>query len=288
MEKYYRFAGVEVAVDIPEKWMYSDDRQLSPFRVSQVQQPHTFCFEPVDSLPEPSGYMAAFLPGVRVYCEGDKLVRYIGTVDEGWEKAYIRAEYGKDKSLVQVKVSEPITHIGVKTVLNSLGAEHLVAEAGGFVFHCAYIVWNGAAILFTAPSGTGKSTQAELWKKYRDAEIINGDRAAVCAKDGLMIAEGIPFSGSSSYCANRSLPLAAIVYLSQAPHTTIRKLGGMEAFFKIWERGSVNSWVKEDVEHVVNVVQKAVEEIPVYHLACTPDESAVAVLEDALRKQGFI
>lgn len=288
MEKHYRFAGVEVTVNIPKNWMFEDDRQLAPFRVSNVKNSHTFCFEPVDSLPEPSGNMEVLLPGVRIYREGEKYVRYIGSVNDSWQKAYIRAEYGEKEHFVQVRVSDPMMHISVKTVLNSFAAEHLVAEKGGFVFHCSYIDYGGKAIFFTAPSGTGKSTQAELWKVYRGAEIINGDRAAVSMKDGMLLAEGIPFSGSSSYCANRTLPLATIVYLSQSPQTTIRKLRGMEAFSKVWEGISVNTWVKKDVELVADTAQKVAAEIPVYHLACTPDESAVIALEEALRKQGLV
>lgn len=288
MEKHYQFAGVEVTVDIPDQWMYEDDRQLAPFRISQVNNPHIFCFEPVDSLPAPTGNLEAQLQHTRVYREATKYVQYIGTVTNGWEKAYIRAEYGKKDHFIQVKVNERITHIGVKTVLNSLGVEHLVAGSGGFVFHCAYIAWNGAAVLFTAPSGTGKSTQAELWRKYQDAEIINGDRAVVRVKDGLLVADGIPFSGSSSYCGNCTLPVAAIIYLSQASETSIRKLRGAKAFSKLWEGISVNTWNKNDMEHVLNVVQKAAVEIPVYHLACTPDKTAVIALEEVLRKQGLV
>jgi len=287
MVKYYRFAGVEVAVCIPDTWMYEDDRQLAPFRIRQADNPHTFCVEPVDSLIPPEGELETMIPGMRVYRKDGRSVRYIGTVEDGWEKAYIRAEHGTMQSHVQIKVNEQITYIGAKTVLNSMGAEHLVAKAGGFVFHCAYIDYDGKAILFTAPSGTGKSTQAELWSQYRDAEIINGDRAAVCIRDDVF-AEGIPFCGSSPYCNNRTLPLAAIVYLSQAPETYIRKLRGVEAFSKIWEGVSVNTWITEDVEAVSNAVLHAATAIPVYHLACTPDESAVTVLEEALRKQGFI
>jgi len=62
----------------------------------------------------------------------------------------------------------------------------------------------------------------------------------------------------------------------------------VEAFSKIWEGVSVNTWITEDVEAVSNAVLHAATAIPVYHLACTPDESAVTVLEEALRKQGFI
>ena len=284
MEKYYHFAGVEVAVRIPDEWMYEDDRQLAPFRIVQAKSPHILTFEPVDMLNSPSGNLVVRIPGMRVYREGSSYARYIGSVEDGWETAYIRSLHGTSQSHAQVKVSEHISYIGVKTVLSAMGAEHLVAQAGGFVFHCAYIDIGGKAILFTAPSGTGKSTQAELWRKYRGAEIINGDRAAVCVRDGVF-AEGIPFCGSSSYCVNRTLPISAIVYLSQSPTTSIRKLCGVEAFLKIWEGVSVNTWDKDDMERVSGMVQQTAALIPIYHLACTPDQSAVIALEEALRKQ---
>ena len=98
------------------------------------------------------------------------------------------------------------------------------------------------------------------------------------------MAEGIPFAGSSTYCKNRSLPIEAIVHLGQAPVTTIRRMRGYESFCRIWEGVSVNTWDKEDVELVSDVVQKVAEQIPVFHMPCTPDESAVIVLEQELRK----
>ena len=284
MEKYYRFAGVEVSVCIPDKWMYEDERQLAPFRAAQVKDPHTFHFELVEVLSPPSGRLEIHLPGMRVYREGEACVRYIGTVEDGWEKAYIRVAREKNESYVQVTTSEFITNVSVKTILNSMEAEHLVAAVDGFLFHCSYIDHNGKAILFTAPSETGKSTRAERWHQHRGAEIINGDRAAVRLVDGVLMAEGIPFAGSSQYCKNRSLPIEAIVYLGQAPETSIRKMRGYEAFSKIWEGVSVNTWDKEDMERVSHVVQKAAEQVPIFYLPCTPDESAVIALEEALRK----
>ena len=285
MEKYYRFAGVEIAVRIPDDQMYTDDRQLAPFRVQDAADPHVFCYERVASPTSPSGKLDVSLPGVRIYREGSNSVRYIGAVDDGWENAYLRVSYGAKISHVQVKENALSERIGVKTVLNSLGAEHLVAQAGGFLFHCAYVDAGGKAILFTAPSGTGKSTQAELWAQYRGAEIVNGDRAAVRLAEGVLLAEGIPFAGSSQYCNNKSLPIQAIVYLGQAPKTSIRKLRGYEAFSKIWEGISVDTWDKTDMESVSGVVQRAAATLPVFHLTCTPDESAVRALEEALRKQ---
>ena len=46
---------------------------------------------------------------------------------------------------------------------------------------------------------------------------------------------GIPLAGSSGVCQNAQMPLAAIVYLSQAKETTIAPLTGFRAFRSIWE-----------------------------------------------------
>ena len=232
----------------------------------------------------PKGSCVAAPPGVRIYEEETWTVRYSGSVQDSWEPAYMRSAHRGKDHIVQVKASQYSGRIGAHVVLGSLAAEHMIAGAGGFVFHSSYIEWNERGILFTAPSGTGKSTQAELWRRLRGARIINGDRSAVRFENGAAVADGIPFSGSSQDCINRTLPLAAVVYLSQAPETTIRKLRGYEAFFRIWEGCSVNTWDAEDMRLVSETVKKVSETVPVYHLACTPDETAVQALEHVLRE----
>ena len=44
MKKYYCFAGIALEIDIPDSWMYDDDRILSPFRVDSVAEPYVFRF----------------------------------------------------------------------------------------------------------------------------------------------------------------------------------------------------------------------------------------------------
>ena len=280
MKRYYRFAGLEFQVEMPETIAYRDERHLAAFRADTCENPHVFRFERVEELTSPAGNCQVKQPNFRIYSREESHVRYIGG-----ENPYIRAEHHGKFHTVQVKKNPYTDHIGSKTVLESMEIEHLTARNHGFIFHCSYIDHNGKAILFTAPSETGKSTQADLWAKYRGTEIINGDRAAIRLAEGQLLAEGIPCAGSSQYCKNRSLPIEAIIYLGQAPVTTIRKLRGYEAFSKIWEGVSVNTWDREDMELVSGVVQKVAEQIPIYHMPCTPDENAVIVLEETLRKQ---
>lgn len=282
MERRYAFAGVEVLVDIPAEEMYPEERLLAPFAVERVTRPNRFLFRRAERLLSPEGACMARGPDFLVYVNGEKTIRYRGDVRLSWKGAGIRVErQGTDYS-VQVAASAYNRRIGEKTVLTALGVEHLLAREKGYLLHSSLIEFRGRGILFTAPSETGKSTQAELWRKFRQAEIVNGDRAAVRIAEERVLACGVPFAGSSVYCENRQLPLAAIVCLAQAPVTSIRPLRGYEAFRRVWEGCSVNCWDRDDVEAISGAVMTTLERVPVFDLACTPDESAVLALERAL------
>ena len=286
MERYYRFAGIELSVVMPEEKFYEHEQRLKPFVVGSVKHPYVYSVEMVDVLEEPIGTCVAMYPNFRVYQEEGQRIRYIGAVEKSLDGAYIRVSDSERENVIQVLNKNHPGRIMPKIILQSIELEHLIAQNQGFILHCSYIERDGKAILFTAPSETGKSTQADLWNQLRGTKIINGDRAAVRIVDGQIFAEGIPFAGSSQYCENRSLPIDAIVYLGQALQTTIRKIEGYQAFMKIWEGVSVNFWDKKDVEQVSNVVSKVVQGVPIFHLTCTPDESAIIALEDALNKKG--
>lgn len=259
-----------------------EERTMAPFRTEDNREDHSFYFEMKEQLDAPEGRKVTWADNALVYQQGNRQLRYIGASAEDWKKAYIRAAHEGKQHHVQMLRSQYGDKIGIKTVMTAIGFEHLIAQNKGYILHCAYIVHNGKAILFTAPSGTGKSTQAELWKAYRGARIINGDRAAVRIVNGIPMAEGIPFAGSSQYCLNESWPLAAVVYLGQAKETTIQKLWGGQAFSRVWEGCTVNVWDKEDVELVTNSVMETIMKVPVFRLDCTPDESAVKALEAML------
>lgn len=282
MKKYYRFAGISILLDVPDVYWNGKDRYLDAFQIPYAENPYVFRFEIVSELPPPTGNCVGSTGALRVYDDG---VRYIGSVSESWNLAYAQIMPSVAGYRVLLKYSHFPNGLIGRSVLNVLCAEHLIAQNGGFVFHSSYIAVNGKAILFTAPSETGKSTQADLWHGLRGAPIHNGDRSAVRWLDGEAYACGIPFAGSSVYCDNVTLPLAAIVYLKQAPQTTIRRLHGAESFRRIWEGVSVNTWDRVDVAKVSETVTQVLSAVPVFELACTPDESAIIALEGVLNHE---
>ena len=97
--------------------------------------------------------------------------------------------------------AEAVDDLRFDPVFTSLFAlERQMIRRDSMILHCAYIKYCGAAILFSAPSETGKSTQAGLWEKYRGSETVNGDRALLRKIDGRWTACGWPVCGSSEIC----------------------------------------------------------------------------------------
>lgn len=282
MTYYYRFAGITLQVELPEP--IGEQGKLAPFLTEEREPDHVFSFEMVEELSPPEGYCMGEDHACRVYQREEGRIHYLGAVEKSWQGAYMRVCHQGKIHQAEVKRKEAHGGIGVYMVLNAIWPEGLLTEVEGVILHGALISRNGTGIVFTAPSGTGKSTQAELWKSLRGAEIINGDRAGIRVTRQGVLGEGIPFSGSSEHCENRSAVLNAIVYLYQGTENTIERLSGVDAFRKIWEGVSVNVWDREHVRRVSDAVIQIIEQVPIYALRCTPDERAVCLLEQTLGK----
>lgn len=284
MEYSYRFADISVMVTCPDDQAYKDHGVLAPFVMEPEDAAHKIDIQMTDHLGAPAGTCVYQDSSLSVYLDGNTQVRYQGTIARNLDGAAMRILRRGNRSSIQVMRQPNFNRITPKTILNCMEAEHLIANNRGFLLHASFIEYEGKAILFTAPSGTGKSTQADSWCNLRGATLVNGDRAAVQCTDGQILASGIPFSGSSGVCKNITLPLGTIVYLSQAPKTQIVRLKGLQAFRRIWEGCSVNTWNRQDVELCTQTVMDVLKFVPVFHLSCTPDESAVLALEQALKE----
>lgn len=284
MERYYSFANVDYCVTGPDDRMYQDDGILAPFRTEKKTSCHRVHLEVTDTLGEPEGPCVFTGAGIKVYYQNLTQVRYEGVHGKNWGNVYLRIRRHGDETCAQLKRSGLGEYINPKIVLTAMELEHQIVQHRGFLFHSSYIRCGDSAILFTAPSGTGKSTQAELWCRLRQAELINGDRSLVVMERSRATVHGVPYSGSSGVSKNVTLPLKAIVRLTQAPVTTIERLTGLAAFRHIWEGCCINTWNRNDMSLCMETVMETARKVPVFHLACTPDESAVRALESALSK----
>jgi len=282
MEQFCQLAGIVIRVTAPDGQLDCVDPSLLPFACPAGPWDHWLDFTIVEKVSPPEGELVYTEAAKRIYISGDTHLRYEGTVSNSPAQAYIRIARRGNHSRVEVVRHILAGVITAKLVLNAMEAEHLIVQNRGILIHAAYIQWKNGAILFTAPSGTGKSTQAELWCRFRGAKLINGDRAAVMTTSEDVHACGIPFSGSSGVNKNVTLPLLAVVYLSQGKSNRIQRLSGVQAFRRIWEGCSINVWNRDDLDACTRTVTDIVTRVPVFALSCTPDESAVFCLEQQI------
>lgn len=168
-----------------------------------------------------------------------------------------------------------------------LGLERVLIYKNSFILHSSYISLDKQGILFTAPSGGGKSTQADLWMKYKKAEILNGDKNIVGKDNSNWYIYGTPFSGSSQYCVNRSTPLNAIIILEKGPENIVKRLD-LKGFSKIFSQTTVNPWDQEFSAKIMDLIMRVCSEVPIYLYSCTKDESAVDDLYEVLVKDGVL
>ena len=173
-------------------------------------------------------------------------------------------------------------------ILNLLGLEKILLDHSAFLLHSSLIRYQENGIIFSAPCGVGKSTQANLWEKYKDSETLNGDRAGIRFVNQKWMAYGMPFAGTSGIYINDSVPVTAIVILEQNKVNQIRKLTPMEAIRKLLPECSCRRWDGEFMNQLFDLLIGLIQKVPVYLLQCRPDEEAVEFLYKTLVKEEFL
>ena len=86
---------------------------------------------------------------------------------------------------------------------------------------------------------------------------------------------------------NESVPVTAVVFLSQEKENGIRRLNAGEAFRRLYAGLTVYSWDREFMDRAVALAITLAEQVPCYALGCVPDETAVVCLERRLEEDGL-
>ena len=159
-------------------------------------------------------------------------------------------------------------------ILHLLAGEHFLLQHDAFLLHSSLVQLDGQTILFSGPSGVGKSTQAALWQKHLGADILNGDRCVIRKMPDGFYGCGSPWAGTSKIWHIEMAPLKGIFILEQASENSIQRLG-FDGFFPLYTQSIINSWDSEFVEKITELISEVLSNIPVYKLSCRPDEEAV-------------
>ena len=279
MDKLFRIGEFCFRV-IPEL-PYAAQDHFQQFAIETGKPEYTYHIQEVQALPGLEGKRIARRPDMEVFQEGTKESRLIGIKGTSGYYAYYREISSRKADIWVTKLVQEL--MPSDTVYGSLFAlDRRMIERGGLILHCAYIEHHGKGILFSAPSGVGKSTQAALWEKYRNSVTVNGDRALLRKKEGKWLACAWPVCGSSQICKRVDVPVHAIVMLRQGKKNSVMRLSPIEAFRQLYPQVTVNQWNPEFVQAAINGIEDLILQVPVWQLTCDISEEAVQCLENAL------
>lgn len=273
---YFKIAEINIRIetDIEVKWNDYIKRFQIPPHEEETEDYRCYC---VDELP---------VSGQPIYQNQGQVVFKNGEYEER-----LHFFYGQEypcmlyKETAQGRViylsnqyKESFLRENNYCIFNALAFEKLLLKNKGIILHSSFIIYEGEAILFTAPSGTGKSTQAALWEEYKGAVIANGDRTILKEKDGKVYAYGLPICGSSDICENVCVPVKAIVYLSQDVVDAISEVEEKQRIKSIISETSINFFNKEFFLDAMELIESIVSKVDFYHLSCTKEKTAVECL----------
>lgn len=158
---------------------------------------------------------------------------------------------------------------------------------GRMLMHCSVLEYEGNAYAFLGRSGTGKSTHTKLWLKYLPtARVINGDKPILEYKNGSFIAYGTPWMGKERWGTKAQAPLKGLCFLEQAKVNAVRKLSIAEVSSRLFTQILLPTEENNAIA-TLDLIDKAVTNIPAYLLQCDISEEAVEKSFEAMTGLNF-
>lgn len=162
-------------------------------------------------------------------------------------------------------------------------ADRLI-EYGIVLFHGSVVAVDGAAYLFTAKSGTGKSTHTRLWREYlgKRAVMVNDDKPLLKLTEKGVIVYGTPWDGKHHLSCNISVPLKAICILERAEKNHIEKIPRQQAYpMLLQQTNRPQDCLK--MEKTLEILDEIAERIAFYKLGCNMDIEAAEIAYNAMK-----
>ena len=159
-------------------------------------------------------------------------------------------------------------------------------DYNGMMLHASAVVLDGKAYLFSGPSGMGKSTHTRLWESlFPEVKIFNDDKPALRYLDGAWYAYGTPWSGKHGININLKASLGGICFLRRGEKNSIRRLSALEAASAIISQTVHRFALAESLDAMLNLVNRLVEDIPVFELTATPEPEAAMLSYKTMRAE---
>lgn len=152
------------------------------------------------------------------------------------------------------------------------------------LMHGSCVAVDGTAYLFTAKSGTGKSTHARLWReRFGDrAVMVNDDKPLIRIAEHGAIAYGTPWDGKHRLSSNIAVPLKSVCILERAEHNSIRRIAANEAYPMLLQQ--IYRPIEPDsTAKTLALIDRLTASVGLYRLGCNMEPEAADVSYEAMK-----
>lgn len=158
----------------------------------------------------------------------------------------------------------------------------------GIMLHSSAVVVDEKAYLFTAKSGTGKSTHTQLWLQAfgSRAYMLNDDKPALRKIDGQWFAFGTPWSGKYDISTNIGVPVGGIAILERGEKNEIHRISGVDVLMDLFQQINPSRGM-EYRRLLMPLLDQLLREVPIWRLKCNMEPEAAIVAYEAMSGEKF-
>ena len=213
-----------------------------------------------------------------------------GTSDFSVEIQQADIDFEREKSAREDRVEGIPVRRHSDAYLETLAVYRKIAERmpayDTILFHGSAIAVDGQAYLFTAKSGTGKSTHTRLWRELLGdrAVMVNDDKPMIRVTDDGAVIYGTPWDGKHRLSSNISVPLKAICILERAEENRIEPISAGEAYPMLLQQ-TYRPADPAALAKTLTLIDRLSRGVKLYRLGCNMDIRA-AELSYGTMKEG--
>ena len=160
--------------------------------------------------------------------------------------------------------------------------KRILSDYDGFFFHSSALDLDGEGYLFTALSGTGKSTHTRNWRTLFGDRVtmINDDKPIIRRIDGKFYVCGTPWMGKSDIGCNRTAPVKAVYVLQRGEQNAARQISPGVVLKQLLE-ATLLPKTRETMSNLLSLYNDLFSSAKLILLTCNKDVEAAQVAYDA-------
>lgn len=198
-------------------------------------------------------------------------------------------EYERERSAAEDKKEGIPVRIFSDSYLETLAVYRTIADKmldyDTILFHGSAVAVDGVGYLFTAKSGTGKSTHTRLWREMlgERAVMINDDKPLISLSENGIIVYGTPWDGKHRLSTNMGVPLRALCILERAEENRIVPITKKDAYNMLMQQ-VYRPTGADGMMKTLALIDRLAAGVKLYRLGCNMDIQAAQLAYMAMNK----